>query len=198
MDSHAIKDRVRAGMEAEFLPDPSPDTLSQVDCRMANAAEYIAYHLGQIDNKLDRLIAGGAGAKAGLKRPAATATRPAEPVRTTGAAVASSFFGVPVVMSDQVRHVRLVGLRLQHDVLIGAGRHDRELVVANSSGFRGLGDFIGHSCWGHLALDAAAPPRLAGERGGGRRGGRCSWRVRSSARRAHDGVAREIVEADLA
>ena len=57
MDSDAIKDRVRAGMEAEFLPDPSPDTLSQVDRRMANAAEYIAYHLGQIDNKLDRLIA---------------------------------------------------------------------------------------------------------------------------------------------
>ncbi len=57
MDSDAIKDRVRADMEAEFLPDPSPDTLSQVDRRMANAAEYIAYHLGQIDNKLDRLIA---------------------------------------------------------------------------------------------------------------------------------------------
>jgi hypothetical protein len=57
MDSDAIKDRVRAGMEAEFLPDPSPDTLSQVDRRMANAAEYIAYHLGRIDNKLDRLIA---------------------------------------------------------------------------------------------------------------------------------------------
>jgi hypothetical protein len=43
-------------MEAEFLPDPSPDTLSQVDRRMANAAEYVAYHLGQIDKKLDRLI----------------------------------------------------------------------------------------------------------------------------------------------
>ena len=57
MDSDAIKDRVRASMDAEFLPDPSPDTLSQVDRRMANAAEYIAYHLGQIDNKLDRLIA---------------------------------------------------------------------------------------------------------------------------------------------
>jgi hypothetical protein len=43
-------------MEADFLPDPSPDTLSQVDRRMTNAAEYIAYHLGQIDKKLDRLI----------------------------------------------------------------------------------------------------------------------------------------------
>jgi len=56
MDRAAIKDRVRADMEAEFLPDPSPDTLSQVDRRMANAAEYMAYHLGQIDKKLDRLI----------------------------------------------------------------------------------------------------------------------------------------------
>jgi hypothetical protein len=43
-------------MEGEFLPEPSPDTLSQVDRRMANAAEYMAYHLGQIDKKLDRLI----------------------------------------------------------------------------------------------------------------------------------------------
>ena len=50
------KERVRAAMEADFLPEPSPDTLSQVDRRMANAAEYIAYHLGQIDTKLDRLI----------------------------------------------------------------------------------------------------------------------------------------------
>ena len=52
-----VRDRLRADMEAEFLPDPSPDTLSQVDRRMANAAEYVAYHLGQIDKKLDRLIA---------------------------------------------------------------------------------------------------------------------------------------------
>ena len=50
------RDRIRADMEAEFLPEPSPDTLSQVDRRMANAAEYVAYHLGQIDKKLDRLI----------------------------------------------------------------------------------------------------------------------------------------------
>ena len=43
-------------MEGDFLPEPSPDTLSQVDRRMANAAEYIAYHLGQIDKKLDRFL----------------------------------------------------------------------------------------------------------------------------------------------
>ena len=52
-----VRDRLRADMEADFLPDPSPDTLSQIDRRMANAAEYLAYHIGQIDKKLDRLIA---------------------------------------------------------------------------------------------------------------------------------------------
>jgi hypothetical protein len=54
---HDTKERLKAAMEGDFLPEPSPDTLSQVDRRMANAAEYIAYHLGQIDRKLDRLIA---------------------------------------------------------------------------------------------------------------------------------------------
>jgi hypothetical protein len=43
-------------MEGDFLPELSPDTLSQADRRMVNAAEYIAYHFGQIDRKLDRLI----------------------------------------------------------------------------------------------------------------------------------------------
>lgn len=56
MDRETTRDRIRTDMEADFLPEPSPDTLSQVDRRMANAAEYIAYHLGQIDKKLDRLI----------------------------------------------------------------------------------------------------------------------------------------------
>ena len=56
MDPEGSPESVRARMEADFLPAPSPDTLSQVDRRMANAAEYIAYHLGQIDKKLDRLI----------------------------------------------------------------------------------------------------------------------------------------------
>ena len=56
MNREGTQDRIRADMEAEFLPEPSPDTLSQVDRRMANAAEYVAYHLGQIDKKLDRLI----------------------------------------------------------------------------------------------------------------------------------------------
>jgi hypothetical protein len=56
MDRDATRESIRAAMEADFLPEPSPDTLSQVDRRMANAAEYVAYHLGQIDKKLDRLI----------------------------------------------------------------------------------------------------------------------------------------------
>jgi hypothetical protein len=56
MNPEGLKDSVKTDMEADFLPDPSPDTLSQVDRRMTNATEYIAYHLGQIDKKLDRLI----------------------------------------------------------------------------------------------------------------------------------------------
>lgn len=52
-----MKKSVRERMEADYLPEPSPDTLSQVDRRMTDAAEYIAYHLGQIDMKLDRLLA---------------------------------------------------------------------------------------------------------------------------------------------
>ena len=55
--NEASEDRVRQRMKDDFLPEPSPDTLGQVDRRMTNAAEYIAYHLGQIDKKLDRLIA---------------------------------------------------------------------------------------------------------------------------------------------
>jgi hypothetical protein len=56
MNDDVTRDHIRATMEADFLPEPSPDTLTQVDRRMANAAEYVAYHLGQIDKKLDRLI----------------------------------------------------------------------------------------------------------------------------------------------
>jgi hypothetical protein len=56
VDREATRERVRADMEADFLPAPSPDTLSQGDRRLVNAAEYIAYHLGQIDKKIDRLI----------------------------------------------------------------------------------------------------------------------------------------------
>lgn len=47
----------RRRMEADFLPQPSTSALSQNDGRMTDAAEYMAYRLGQIDKKLDRLIA---------------------------------------------------------------------------------------------------------------------------------------------
>jgi hypothetical protein len=57
MDRDATRQRTKADMETDFLPEASPGTLSQADRRMVNAAEYIAYHLGQMDKKLDRLIA---------------------------------------------------------------------------------------------------------------------------------------------
>ena len=57
MNREVIRDRVRDHMEADFLPEPSADTLSQFDRRMVNAVEYAAYHLGAIDKKLARLIA---------------------------------------------------------------------------------------------------------------------------------------------
>jgi hypothetical protein len=50
-------DATRQRMEADFLPQPSSSALSQNDGRMTDAAEYMAYHLGQINKKLDRLIA---------------------------------------------------------------------------------------------------------------------------------------------
>ena len=56
MDRETSRESVKASMESDFLPEPSPDTLSQVDRRMAHAAEYVAYRLGQIDNKLGRLV----------------------------------------------------------------------------------------------------------------------------------------------
>ena len=56
MGRESSKDSVKTGMEADFLPEPSPDTLNQFDRRVTNAGEYLAYHLGQIDKKLDRLI----------------------------------------------------------------------------------------------------------------------------------------------
>jgi hypothetical protein len=50
-------EEIRRRMDGDFLPKPSSSALSQNDGRMTDAAEYIAYHLGQIDKKLDRLIA---------------------------------------------------------------------------------------------------------------------------------------------
>ena len=56
MDRDAVSQRIRADMETDILPEPSPDALSQADRRMVNAAEYLADHLGKIDKKLDRSL----------------------------------------------------------------------------------------------------------------------------------------------
>jgi hypothetical protein len=40
MDRKNDKDTVKRDMDADFLPDPSPDTLNQFDRRITNAAEY--------------------------------------------------------------------------------------------------------------------------------------------------------------
>ena len=55
--SKVSPEETRRRMEDDFLPAPSSSALSQNDGRMTDAAEYMAYHLGQIDKKLDRLIA---------------------------------------------------------------------------------------------------------------------------------------------
>jgi hypothetical protein len=55
--SEQMSEETRRRMNEDFLPEPSSSALSQNDGRMTDAAEYIAYHLGQIDKKLDRLIA---------------------------------------------------------------------------------------------------------------------------------------------
>ncbi len=55
--SEHMSEETRRRMNEDFLPEPSSSALSQNDGRMTDAAEYIAYHLGQIDKKLDRLIA---------------------------------------------------------------------------------------------------------------------------------------------
>lgn len=52
-----MSEETRRRMNEDFLPAPSASALSHNDRRMTDAAEYIAYHLGQIDKKLDRLIA---------------------------------------------------------------------------------------------------------------------------------------------
>jgi hypothetical protein len=43
--------------EADFLPDYTPNTAPKPDGRIANAAEYSAYQLGQINRNLAKLVA---------------------------------------------------------------------------------------------------------------------------------------------
>jgi hypothetical protein len=57
MDHETIKARQRALYEADFEPRPSQGSSPSSDDRLANAAEYAAFQLGQVNRKLDRLIA---------------------------------------------------------------------------------------------------------------------------------------------
>jgi hypothetical protein len=52
-----LKLRRQAMYEADFLPDYTPNTAPKPDGRIANAAEYSAYQLGQINRNLAKLVA---------------------------------------------------------------------------------------------------------------------------------------------
>lgn len=53
----STSERRKALYEADFQPQHAPDRTPPPDARLAAAAEYAAYQLGQINRKLDRLIA---------------------------------------------------------------------------------------------------------------------------------------------
>ena len=52
-----LQARRRAIYEADWNPDYSRTAYPNPDARLANAAEYIAFQMGQINKKMDRLIA---------------------------------------------------------------------------------------------------------------------------------------------
>jgi hypothetical protein len=54
--NRALADSRKAMMDADFDPGNRPDQVPR-DARLADAAEYAAYQLGQINRKLDKLIA---------------------------------------------------------------------------------------------------------------------------------------------
>ena len=47
-----ISERIKHFMESDFLPESKPEA----QYRVANALDYIAYHIGQIDKKLEKTI----------------------------------------------------------------------------------------------------------------------------------------------
>jgi hypothetical protein len=49
--------RMEAAMKADFLPVQPRTGGADAYYRMAHALEYLAYHIGQIDRKLDRFAA---------------------------------------------------------------------------------------------------------------------------------------------
>lgn len=56
-DQAAIRaERRRAMMEGDFNPPYTPTNMPTDDARLANAAEYAAYQLGQINRNIARLV----------------------------------------------------------------------------------------------------------------------------------------------
>lgn len=55
--NRAYAGRIKATMEADFNPGYTPENTPDVDLRIAIALEYIAYQLGQINRKLDKISA---------------------------------------------------------------------------------------------------------------------------------------------
>jgi hypothetical protein len=51
-----ISEQKRQDLEADFVPAYGPEQMPQLDLRMALAAEYSAYQMGQLNKKLDKLI----------------------------------------------------------------------------------------------------------------------------------------------
>jgi len=51
-----IHERWRARMEDDFAPDHTPEQTPDPSLRLAIAAEYAAFQLGQINRKLGKLI----------------------------------------------------------------------------------------------------------------------------------------------
>jgi len=51
-----IHERCRARMENDFAPHHTPEQTPDPSVRLAMAAEYAAFQLGQINRKLDRVI----------------------------------------------------------------------------------------------------------------------------------------------
>jgi hypothetical protein len=51
-----IHERWRARMQNEFNPGHTPEQTPEPDVRLAIAAEYAAFQLGQINRKLDKLV----------------------------------------------------------------------------------------------------------------------------------------------
>jgi hypothetical protein len=54
--SDSIRDRYRAFLDNPFMPNVRHEQMPGADERVAYAAEFAAYRLGQIDEKLGRLI----------------------------------------------------------------------------------------------------------------------------------------------